>query len=102
MTHKTPGQIAQHILGLDHPTGGHVSIHADDLVSLLSRAIEADRAQRDEAQMLENVRLYAEERAAHARLPLLNTVGSARIASDLFQILGLPYPHPEDLEEVEP
>lgn len=49
-----------------------------------------------ESNLRDDLRAYAADRAFHAKHPTLNTVGSVRIASDLFQMLGLPYPEGED------
>lgn len=40
---------------------------------------------------LDRIEAYARDRAYHAKHPILNTVGSARIASDLFNILDVEY-----------
>lgn len=88
---KTPQRIAHEVFG--------ESWSSMTTKQLMAAAIEADRAQRDD--VIEKVRAYANDRAVHARHPILNQVGSGRIASDLFEILGLPYPFPEDEEEVE-
>lgn len=47
---------------------------------------------------LEEIRRYAEDRAAHCGHPILNIVGSGRIASDLFEILGVDWPEGDEDE----
>lgn len=93
--HPEPGELPLSALGWS--MGEDLSC-GEAIVQIVSAAVEIDRAQReqDKTELREKVRRYAEDRAAHARHPRLNTVGSGRIASDLFQILGLPYPEVPD------